>query len=50
MASAPPVKEVATIKINRKTIKRIKIALKNVDWDFWLKFGTFLATLWGALK
>ena len=28
----------------------LKIDLKNTDWTFLLQVGTFLATLWGALK
>lgn len=28
----------------------LKIDLKNTDWNFWLDVGTFLATLWCALK
>ena len=28
----------------------IKIELKKIDWNFLINLGTFLATLWAALK
>ena len=49
MRSAPPTKEVAVMKINLKKIVR-KIDLSKIDWDFWLRVGTFLAAVWNALK
>ena len=57
MRSAPPVKEVVAMKIGSKkfdlTINlqlSLKVDLKNTDWNFLINLGTFLATLWGALK
>ena len=49
MRSAPPVKEVVAVKIGLKAIVR-KIGRAKIDWNFWLQVGTFLATLYGALK
>ena len=49
MQLAPPAKEVAVMKINLKKIVR-KIDLSKIDWDFWLRVGTFLAAVWNALK
>ena len=49
MSSAPPTKEVVAMKIGFKKIVR-KIRRANVDWDFWLRVGTFLAAVWNALK
>ena len=45
--SAPPNKEVVAIKIN---LKKLKKELSKIDWNFRLQVGTFLATLYGALK
>ena len=28
----------------------LKVDLTKTDWNFWLSVGTFLATLWCALK
>ena len=47
MKSAPPNKEVVAVKINLRTLKK---ELSKIDWNFWLQVGTFLATLYGALK
>lgn len=51
------VKEVVVMKIGWKRFElkvklqlTIKIDLKKIDWNFWLSVGTFLATLYGALK
>ena len=38
------------MKIDSKTLRNIKKKLSKIDWNFWLNVGTFLATLWGALK
>ena len=37
------------MKIVLKQIIR-KIGRAKIDWNFWLQVGTFLATLYGALK
>ena len=49
MKSAPPSEEVVVVKVDLKTIVR-KIGRAKIDWNFWLNVGTFLATLWSALK
>ena len=38
------------MKIDSKTLRNIKKKLSKIDWNFRLNVGTFLATLWGALK
>ena len=38
-----------SMKIVLKQIIR-KIGRAKIDWNFWLQVGTFLATLYGALK
>ena len=37
------------MKVVLKQIVR-KIGQANIDWNFWLNVGTFLATLYSALK
>ena len=32
----------------KKFVRTIRRA--NIDWDFWLRVGTFLAAVWNALK
>ena len=39
-----------SMKIDLKPLKRVAKRLSKVDWKFWLEVGTFLATLYGALK
>lgn len=38
------------MKIGLKTVDRIAKKLSRIDWNFWLSVGTFLATLYGAIK
>ena len=52
MTSAPLISmiwEVSVVKVELKKFVR-KIKRANIDWNFWLNVGTFLATLRGALK
>ena len=52
MTSAPLISmiwEVSVVKVELKKFVR-KIKRANIDRNFWLNVGTFLATLWGALK
>ena len=39
-----------SMKIELKTLNQIKKELSKIDWDFWLRVGTFLAAVWNALK
>ena len=57
MKSAPPNKEVVATKIGLKKFKltinlqlTLKVDLRHADGNFLLNLGTFLATLWCALK
>ena len=38
------------MKIDSETLNRIKKELSKIDWNFWLQVGTFLVTLYSAVK
>lgn len=38
------------MKIDSKTLNRVKKELSKIDRDFRLRVGTFLAAVWNALK